>query len=107
MRTLISRLRNAIRQAVMNALARLLTKPLRVYDQRVPNSLANLKQHLCKGDIILVEGEQRISQVIRYLTQSSWSHSALYIGDELERLRPELAAALLAEHGEEAHHLII
>ena len=103
----LSRPRNRLRPLVTEGLSRLLTKPLRSYDQRVPNSLANLKEQLCKGDIILVEGEQRISQVIRYLTQSSWSHSALYIGDELERLRPELAAALLAEHGEEAHHLVV
>lgn len=103
----LSRLRNRLLLLVIESLARLLTKPLRAYDQRVPNSLAKLKEQLCKGDIILVEGEQRISQVIRYLTQSSWSHSALYIGDELERLRPELAAALLAEHGEEAHHLVV
>lgn len=32
------------------------------------------------GDVILVEGRTRISQVIRVITQSRWSHSALYIG---------------------------
>ena len=42
-----------------------------------------LKRHIRKGDIILVEGPQRVSEVIKYLTQSSWSHAAIYIGDEL------------------------
>ena len=62
---------------------RLLTKPLASYVQRVPNNIDKLKRTLRKGDVLLVEGDQRISQVIRYLTQSSWSHCALYVGDEL------------------------
>ncbi len=103
----MSRVRAGIRRRIVRVLVRLLTKPLRGYEQRVPNSLPALKEQLRKGDVILVEGDQRISQVIRYLTQSSWSHSAFYIGDELQRHRPELAAKLLAEHGEEARFLII
>ena len=36
------------------------------------------------GDILLVEGGQRISIAIKYLTQSTWSHAAIYIGDSIE-----------------------
>lgn len=32
------------------------------------------------GDIVLVEGRSRVSEVIKLITQSSWTHSALYIG---------------------------
>lgn len=32
------------------------------------------------GDVLLVDGSNRVSGVIKYLTQSSWSHAALYIG---------------------------
>jgi hypothetical protein len=32
------------------------------------------------GDVLLVEGKQRFSTAIKYLTQSNWSHAALYIG---------------------------
>lgn len=32
------------------------------------------------GDVILVEGRSRVSEVIKIITQSPWSHSALYIG---------------------------
>ena len=32
------------------------------------------------GDVLLVEGRSHISEVIRTITQSTWSHSALYIG---------------------------
>ncbi len=32
------------------------------------------------GDIVLVEGRSRVSEVIKQITQSAWTHSALYIG---------------------------
>lgn len=32
------------------------------------------------GDVLLVEGNSRISTAIKYLTQSTWSHAALYVG---------------------------
>ena len=66
------------RRKVINEAAKLLMKPLGNYVVRVPNDLTVLKATLAKGDVLLVEGDQRISQVIRYLTQSSWSHCALY-----------------------------
>src|SRR3990172_9110767 len=100
----VSRWRTSMRRRVVAVLRRHLTKPLRSYEQRVPNNSTNLKEHLRPGDVILVEGDQRVSQAIRYLTQSSWSHSALYIGDELRRFKPELADALLTQYGTEARH---
>jgi hypothetical protein len=66
-----------------------------------------LKRTLRKGDVLLVEGDQRISQVIRYLTQSSWSHCALYVGDELLQREPTRADELRARFGENAQHLLI
>jgi hypothetical protein len=33
------------------------------------------------ADVVLVEGNRRISGAIKYLTQSTWSHAALYVGD--------------------------
>lgn len=92
---------------ITDKLAQLLARPLRSYDQRVPNSLENLKQHLRTGDVVLVEGDQRVSQVIRYLTQSSWSHTALYVGDELRRFNPSLAQELTEQLGENARHILI
>jgi hypothetical protein len=35
------------------------------------------------GDVLLIEGNRRVSIAIKYLTQSTWSHSALYVGDAL------------------------
>ena len=33
------------------------------------------------GDIVLVEGNTRVATAIKYLTHSTWSHSAFYVGD--------------------------
>ncbi|MBF6560672.1 MAG: lipo-like protein [Candidatus Binataceae bacterium] len=85
----------------------LLTKPVARYALTIPNDLMRLKQHVRKGDVILVEGNERISEVIKYLTQSSWSHAALYVGDEPLRRDPEVRQALIERWGEEASHLVV
>jgi Permuted papain-like amidase enzyme, YaeF/YiiX, C92 family len=85
----------------------LLTKPIKSYALHIPNDIAALKRHIRKGDVILVEGNERVSECIKYLTQSSWSHAALYVGDEPLRRNPELKAPLIAKFGEEANFLVI
>src|SRR5260370_16686645 len=85
----------------------LLTKPIKSYALHIPNDIAALKRHIRKGDVILVEGNERISECIKYVTQSSWSHSALYVGDEQIRRNPELKAPLVAQFGEEANFLVV
>jgi len=35
------------------------------------------------ADVLLVEGNSRVSTAIKYLTQSTWSHAALYVGIHL------------------------
>jgi len=96
-----------LRRYVVYLATTLLTKPLGRYERRTANDLASLRRHIKKGDVILVEGDQRVSEVIKYLTQSSWSHSAMYIGDELWQRNPADRDALLAKFGEEAQHLMV
>jgi hypothetical protein len=86
---------------------RLLTKPLKRYHRAAHNDLDSLRRYIKKGDILLVEGDQRVSECIKYLTQSSWSHSAIYVGDELWRRNPDARAELLEEFGDDAQHLIV
>ena len=38
---------------------------------------------LRKGDVLLIEGTSRFATAIRYITQSTWSHAALFVGDAL------------------------
>lgn len=57
-----------------------LTKPLPGLDTLGRVDPERLKACLRPGDVLLVEGNARISSAIKYLTQSTWSHSALYVG---------------------------
>jgi hypothetical protein len=77
------------------------------YQRRVPNDMASLRRILQPGDVILVEGEARISQIIMYLTQSSWSHAAMYVGDALLRWGGPEADRALDAYGEEAAYMLI
>lgn len=39
-----------------------------------------LRYEIRAGDVILVEGRSRVSEIIKTITLSNWTHSALYIG---------------------------
>jgi hypothetical protein len=47
-----------------------------------PTDLAALARALRPGDVLLVEGDTRFATAIKYLTQSTWSHAALFVGAE-------------------------
>ncbi|MEL6751439.1 MAG: lipo-like protein [Pseudomonadota bacterium] len=51
------------------------------YVPYTPSSPDVLFEALKPGDVLLVEGNQKVSAAIKYLTQSTWSHAALYVGD--------------------------
>src|SRR6266536_3787967 len=61
-------------------LARYLERPVAGYEPFTPSDPAALTAALKPGDVLLVEGNNKISGVIKYLTQSTWSHAALYVG---------------------------
>ncbi len=54
-----------------------------------------LKYEIRPGDVLLIAGTSRVSNIIRSLTQSPWTHAALYIGRlhdiEDNHLRREVA----------------
>jgi hypothetical protein len=62
--------------------ARYLAQPVRGA-QVATASLGQLAATLKPGDVLLVEGNTRVSTAIKYLTQSTWSHAMFYIGDAL------------------------
>ena len=57
-----------------------LQKPANHCEPFTPNDSTALRDTLRPGDVLLVEGKGHISGSIKYLTQSTWSHSALYVG---------------------------
>lgn len=76
-------------------LAHFLTKPTHIHDASPSIHSVELLALLKPGDVILVEGNTRISTAIKYLTQSTWSHAALFVGSHL------------AESGGNPSHLFI
>ena len=66
-------------------LAGFLTAPSRSAYAAMPSDPVALAKTLLPGDVLLVDGRQRVSTAIKYLTQSTWSHAALCIaGDDPE-----------------------
>jgi hypothetical protein len=61
-------------------LARYLNHPSRNYHPFSVSHPGALATVLRPADVLLVEGDRRISVAIKYLTQSTWSHAALYVG---------------------------
>jgi len=61
-------------------LAGYLEKEVPGYEPFTPSDPEHLRSVIAPGDVLLVEGNSRISGIIKYLTQSTWSHAALYVG---------------------------
>lgn len=83
------------------------TRPRKRYQRFVYNDPDKLKATIRPGDVLLVDGDQRVSQAVKYLTQSSWSHSALFIGDALLRRDPETRTQAHRRFGREAKYLVV
>lgn len=84
-----------------------LTRRRKRYRRFVENDPVRLKATIRPGDVLLVDGDQRVSQAVKFLTMSTWSHSALFIGDALLRRGPELRAEAQRRFGEESRFLIV
>lgn len=69
-----------ISNSIGKALARYLSAPVANYRPLTTSQPSQLASTLRRGDVLLVEGNTRISNAIKYLTQSTWSHAALYVG---------------------------
>src|SRR5580700_10884462 len=61
-------------------LASYLQKEVPGYEPFTPSDPDRLRSIIEPGDVLLVEGNNRISGIIKYLTQSTWSHAALFVG---------------------------
>lgn len=63
-------------------LARHLATEVHQHGSAPPTRADRLRATLQPGDVLLVEGHSRFSTAIKYLTQSTWSHAALFVGEE-------------------------
>jgi len=67
-----------------------------------------LRREIKQCDVLLIEGRSRVSDVIKMVTQSPWSHAALYLGRLHDIEDPELRQ-LVRNHyaGDAADQLLI
>jgi hypothetical protein len=79
------------------AIARYLERAESGYEPFTPSDPNALREALRPGDVLLVEGNNHISGVIKYLTQSTWSHAALYVGAIGERTTADGEPLVLVE----------
>jgi hypothetical protein len=63
-----------------NLIAAYLQRPAAGYEPFTPPDPAALLACIKPGDILLIEGHNHISGIIKYLTRSTWSHAALFVG---------------------------
>lgn len=68
------------KQKLTAILVRYLTGKVRSYEPFAVSEPEILESVLQIADVILVEGNQRFSTAVKYLTQSTWSHAAIYVG---------------------------
>src|SRR6516165_498651 len=61
-------------------IASYLQKEVPGYEPSTPSDPDHLRGVMQPGDVLLVEGNNRVSGIIKYLTQSTWSHAALFVG---------------------------
>ncbi len=64
-------------------LAGFLNKTIHIHGTGPAIRTEHLLACLQPADVLLVEGGSRVSTAIKYLTQSTWSHAALYVGSYL------------------------
>ncbi len=65
---------------VGKVIASYLQKEVPGYEPFTPSDPEHLRGVIEPGDVLLVEGNNRVSGIIKYLTQSTWSHAALFVG---------------------------
>jgi hypothetical protein len=88
---------SSLAQLAGELILRYLDKPTARYQPFSAPHYDLLRRCLKPGDVLLVEGNTRLSAIIKYLTQSTWSHAALYIGDVLGPEAPGADPRVLVE----------
>ena len=87
----------SVLEFVGQRIARYLETPVDGYEPFTPSDPVSLRALLRPGDVLLVEGNNKVSGIIKYLTQSTWSHAALYVGPLGDRQTDEGEPLVLVE----------
>lgn len=83
--------------SIYNLLIAYLRRPSEGRAKKTTNSPELLAKTIKPGDVLLVEGKERFSTGIKYLTQSNWSHAAIYVGPRGTNEKGEILDLLEAD----------
>jgi hypothetical protein len=76
----IGRLLERARNRALSALALYLTRPLDEFSTLTNEERSALAAVLRRGDVLLSAGNTRCAELVKRLTQSTWSHVSMYVG---------------------------
>ena len=88
---------NSMLHFVSDLMVRFLNQDVKGCHSCTTNSSEALRRTIKPGDVLLVEGTSRVSSAIQYLTQSTWSHAALYAGPIEGQAEPDGEPHVLVE----------
>jgi hypothetical protein len=86
-----------LKKTISDAILRFLSKPTYRYAPFFAPNPETIRSALQPGDVVLTEGNTRLSAIIKFLTQSTWSHAALYVGERPGDLAPNGEPNVLLE----------
>ena len=96
-----------IKTWLMDSLSAWLNTEIDDYEDVQLTDFGRLCEELHQGDVLLVEGRTRVSHVIKFITNSPWTHSVLYIG-RLDEIRDEsLREKVLENYQGKSHEQLI
>jgi hypothetical protein len=82
-----------LKEYISARIIRYLAQPTKRYAPFFAPDPEITRRTLQPGDVVLIEGNTRLSAIIKFLTQSTWSHAALYVGERPGDHGPGHAAA--------------
>ena len=92
-----SRFPTKISKLITDRLVGYLSRPIRRYRRLGTASPPDYADWLLPGDLILVEGNNRFSEIVKYITRSTWTHVAMYVGNIFDYPPRSLDAPVLIE----------
>jgi hypothetical protein len=71
---------DTVHSKITNWFIHLLQKEQPIKETYPLSDFDRIRYEVRSGDVLLVEGTSRVGNVVRTITQSTWSHAAMYIG---------------------------
>ena len=95
-----------LRDFIWNGFVQWLTREKK-NDELPLSDFDRMRYELRPGDVLLVEGRSKVSDIIKMITQSIWTHSVLYLGRIQDIDDPDLKLHIQKFFPDHADNLMI